>query len=310
MIPANETFDQTWTFKPQFFHGAGFSMHYVDEGQGDPILCLHGEPTWGYLYRNFIPSLAKSHRVIVPDHMGFGKSETPQDREYSIKAHTENLIALVKKLDLKIITLVMNDWGGSIGAAFTLRNQDRVKRLCLLNTACGYGGTGKGMIEDASASRLDRKFTPWFNYVKSHYDAGTYYDVLGGLGDHVLSIMKMVGFQNTAAVDDTWIRAYSAPFPTKEECLGAIEFPLEALLGRILPYREEGLPLVDGLKSKPAMLVVGMKDGAIDPEVQIADFKSLFPEGPIVKLPNAGHYCQEDAPETVVALIQQFIQMT
>jgi len=310
MIPPNETFDNTWPFTPNFFDGSGFKMHFVDEGNGDPIICLHGEPTWGYLYRNFIPPLSESHRVIVPDHMGFGKSETPQNRKYGIKAHTENLTALIEHLNLKNITLVLNDWAGSIGAAYTLRNPDRVKRLCLLNTACGYGGTGKGMIEDASGSRLDRKFTPWFKYVKTHYDAGTYDDALGDLGNHILSVMKTIGFMNTSNINDTWIRAYSMPFPTKEECLGAIEFPLEALLGRILPYREEGLPLIDGLKSKSAMLVVGMKDGAIDPEVQFADFQSLFPDGPITRLAEAGHFCQEDAPETIVALIQQFIQMT
>ena len=310
MIPAEETFDGTWPFKPRFFDGTGFSQHYVDEGQGDPVVCLHGEPTWGYLYRNFIPSLSETNRVIVPDHMGFGKSETPQDRIYTIKTHAENLEALVKHLDLTNITLVMQDWGGSIGAGFTLRNSERVKRLCLLNTACGYGGTGKGMIEDDGPERLKRKFTPWFKYVKSHYDAGTYYDTVGDLGNHVLSVMKTVGFQNTAQVNDTWIRAYSTPFLTREECIGAIEFPLDALEGRILAYREEGMSLVDKLKGKPAMLAVGMMDGAIDPEVMFADFRALFPDGPIVRLPNAGHYCQEDVPETLVALIQQFMQMT
>ena len=310
MIPADETFDGTWPFVHLFFDGTGFKKHYIDEGEGDPIICLHGEPKWGFLYRNFIPPLAATHRVIVPEHMGFGKSETPQDRIYTIKTHSENLEALVEHLDLKNITLVMQDWGGSIGSGFALRHPDRVSRLCLLNTACGYGGTGKGMIEDNSPDRLKRKFTPWFKYVSEHYKAGTYRDAIGGLGDHILSIMKTVGFQDTAAVDDTWSRAYSMPVPTKEECLGAIEFPLDALEGRILEYRKEGLPLVNNLKSKPAMLAVGMKDGAIDPEVQFADFKALFPDGPIVRLPNAGHYCQEDAPETLVALIQQFIQMT
>src|SRR5919108_3740989 len=81
MIPADETFDGTFPFKPHFTNAPGFRMHYVDEGEGDPIVCLHGEPTWAYLYRNFIPPLSKRHRVIVPDHMGFGRSETPVDRE-------------------------------------------------------------------------------------------------------------------------------------------------------------------------------------------------------------------------------------
>ena len=87
MIPANETFNGTFPFVPHFTTKPGFQMHYVDEGTGEPIVCLHGEPTWGYLYRKLIPPLSTTHRLIVPDHMGFGKSETPQDREYTYLSH-------------------------------------------------------------------------------------------------------------------------------------------------------------------------------------------------------------------------------
>lgn len=139
MIPALETFNGTWPFSPRYFDGNGFRMHYIDEGNGDPIVCLHGEPTWGYLYRHFIPPLSATHRVIVPDHMGFGKSETPHGREYSLKTHVDNLTNLIEAIDLRNITLVMQDWGGPIGSAFTLRHSDRVKRLFLLNTLAGYG---------------------------------------------------------------------------------------------------------------------------------------------------------------------------
>src|SRR5262245_28781279 len=98
MIPAGETFDGTWPFVAHFCDAPGFRLHYVDEGAGEPIVCLHGEPTWGYLYRNFIPPLAESHRVIVPDHMGFGKSDTPQERTYTLQTHVENLTHLVESL--------------------------------------------------------------------------------------------------------------------------------------------------------------------------------------------------------------------
>jgi len=112
MLPADETFDDTWPFKPRFSEAAGFRQHYVDEGprNGEIVICLHGEPTWGYLYRNFTSALARHYRVIVPDHMGFGKSETPQD------------------------------WGGPMTGAYTIRDPGRVKRLALMNTLLGYGG--------------------------------------------------------------------------------------------------------------------------------------------------------------------------
>ena len=104
MIHADETYDGTWPYAPRFFDGCGFRQHYVDEGEGDPIVCLHGEPTWGYLYRNMIDPLAEHGRVIVPDHMGFGKSETPQDKTYTLQTHTENLVGLIEHLDMRNIT--------------------------------------------------------------------------------------------------------------------------------------------------------------------------------------------------------------
>jgi haloalkane dehalogenase len=298
MIDAHETFGGTWPFAPHFFDGNGFRMHYADEGEGEPIVCLHGEPTWGYLYRRFIPPLARSHRVIVPDHMGFGKSETPQDRSYTLRTHVENLAGLIEALDLGGITFVIQDWGGPIAAAYTLRHPERVKRLFLLNTLTGYGR--------ASPAAL----TPWFGFIKKHHDAGTLHEVLGHLDVNVLSIMKIIGFENSAAIDDNWLAAYSAPFPAAQDCIGAIEFPLDALLGRILPYVREGFPLVGNLRSKPAMLAVGLADKAIAPDVQMADFRNLWPGRPVVPLPHAGHFSQEDAPETIVALIQAFIQTT
>ena len=298
MIPERETFGGTWPFAPRYFDGNGFRMHFVDEGEGEPIICLHGEPTWGYLYRRFIPPLSKANRVIVPDHMGFGKSETPRDREYSLKTHVENLALLIDELDLKNITFVVQDWGGPIGAAYALRHPDRIKRLFLLNTLTGYGR--------AKPSGL----TPWFQFIKDHHEAGTLHEVLGHLNVNVLGIMKAIGFENTAAVNANWVAAYSAPFPRKADCLGAIEFPLDALLGRMVPYVREGFPLIDNLKAKPAMLAVGMRDRGIAPDLQIADFRGIWPDRPIIELPGAGHFSQEDVPDTIVALIQLFIQST
>ena len=298
MIPENETFGGTWPFAPRYFEGNGFRMHYVDEGEGEPIVCLHGEPTWGYLYRRFIPPLSKTNRVIVPDHMGFGKSETPRDRDYTLKAHVENLARLIEALDLNNITFVIQDWGGPIGGAYTLRHAERIKRLFLLNTVTGYGR--------AKPSEL----TPWLQFIKKHHEAKTLHEVLGHLGANVLSIMKVIGFENSGAVDDNWIAAYSAAFPEKADCVGAIEFPLDVLLGRMLPYVREGFPLIENLKAKPSMLAVGMKDKGIAPEVQIADFRGIWPSHPVVELPGAGHFSQEDVPETIVALIQLFLQST
>ena len=102
MIDPLETFDGTWPYAPHFFEGSGFRHHYVDEGAGDPIVLLHGEPTWGYLYRHFIPRLVKHGRVIVPDHMGCGLSDKPGDDryEYRLKQRVDDVDALLTKLGI------------------------------------------------------------------------------------------------------------------------------------------------------------------------------------------------------------------
>ena len=115
MIEQFEEFDGSWPYAPLFTDVSGFNQHYVDEGRrdGEVVLCLHGEPTWGYLYRKMIGPLSENFRVVVPDHMGFGKSETPQDRDYTLQTHVENLERFVNELDLRDITIVCQDWGGA-----------------------------------------------------------------------------------------------------------------------------------------------------------------------------------------------------
>ena len=311
MIPANETFNGTFPFKPNFFGGQGFKMHYVDEGAGEVIICLHGQPTWGYLYRNFIPTLSKKYRVIVPDYMGFGKSETPKDKPYTFQSHVENLAALIEHLDLNDITIVCQDWGGPITGSYALRYPDRIKRFCMMNTMLGISAAVQDVPKtDPPPPRLQD--SAWFQWVRGAYDAGYYQAMMERLGDHVLSNMKRLNFTNSAAVTPDWIRAYSMPFETPEETIGAVEFPLDAALGRIRDYVVAGLKLgtLEKVRAKPAMLAEGMADQAMPPALVISDFKRLFPRGPVVELENVGHFCQEDAPKTLVALIDQFVQMT
>jgi haloalkane dehalogenase len=301
MIPADETFDGTWPFAPHFSTKSGFRQHYVDEGprDGEVIICLHGEPTWGYLYRNMIPSLAETCRVVVPDHMGFGKSETPQDKSYTVQTHVENLERFIDDLGLTDFTFVCQDWGGPIAGAYTIRHPERVKRVFLMNTLFGYGGGQAGAEK-----------TPWFQWIEKHEEAGTLNGILGELGSTVLSVMKIIGFQNSAAVDETWIRAYSAPFPDRESCIGAINFPLDVHYQRFIPYVMAGLETgnLDKVKAIPTMLASGDADFGIAQDHSISDFRGLYPDAPVVKLPGVGHFCQEDVPETLVALIQGFMQ--
>ena len=303
MIDMRETFKGTWPFKAKYCTAGGFRQHYVDEGNknNEVVICLHGEPTWGYLYRKMIPGLSKYYRVIVPDHMGFGKSETPQDKIYTLETHVENLSLLIEDLNLHNITFIAQDWGGPIAGAYALKNPRKLKRLCLINTLLGY--SGQLPIFDTSE---------WFKWIAKHHKEGSLPGLLGELNSTFLSVMQLLGFESLSKVNQDWIKAYSSPFPDRDSCIGAINFPLDIYLGRCKDFILKTLKLgnLDQIKSKPAMLIEGMKDRAIHPENAITDFKRLWPDGPITELENAGHFCQEDCPETLIALIHQFIQMT
>ena len=297
MISADETFDGTWPFEPHFFEGNGFAMHFVDEGEGDPILMLHGEPTWGYLYRNFVSPLRRFGRIIIPDHMGFGKSETPQDREYSIREHVDNLERLIDHLKLRRITLVAQDWGGPIGAMLSLRRPELFTRFCYMNTGVpGRPPEGVPLVSDF----------PWFKWVQTEES----HVALSNLGATALSVLKRIGFERADIVNETWVRAYASPFPTPADCKGALAFPANIGAPKVAELFFENITNVPAIMSLPAMYIHGEEDRAVPTEMAIGMFRGLWPDGPVTRLPGVGHFLQEDAPETVTALIGQFIQMT
>ena len=124
----DETFDGTFPFAPHDHNINGFEMHFVDEGSGEPIVLVHGDPTWGYLWRQFIPLLSQRRRCIAPDHMGMGKSGArPEPYPYRLRHHIANLETLLLRLDLRDMTLVLHDWGGPVGLGFAVRHPQRIK---------------------------------------------------------------------------------------------------------------------------------------------------------------------------------------
>ena len=137
-----------YNFTPHYVTIGDTRMHYVDEGAGDEtVLCLHGEPTWSYLYRHMIPPLAEKQRVVAPDMVGFGRSDKygAQD-DYSFQMHYDKLVGLIEALDLRQITLVCQDWGGSLGLTIAADYGDRFARLVVLNT---FLPTGEEKISEA-----------------------------------------------------------------------------------------------------------------------------------------------------------------
>lgn len=285
-------------------------MHYVDEGSGEPVVLLHGEPTWGYLYRRLIGPLSERHRVLVPDHMGFGKSETPPDRSYLLGEHVGNLESLlVDELDLHEVTLVLHDWGGPIGAGFALRHPDRVARVVLVNSLLPLGLDHEWRL---LAANLEE--SSWFRWARAAHAAGTLDEILGNARYTVAHLMlELQGVARPGVVDPLWIRAYGEPFAGSGESRGALDFPRQL----VAPHEFEAVQFprpvpgaVDAIRRKPAMLAFGMRDRALLARHMIPIFSGAFPGAPVVRLAGAAHFCQEDEPDLLTALISQFIALT
>ncbi|MHA1299009.1 MAG: alpha/beta fold hydrolase [Candidatus Helarchaeota archaeon] len=289
----NEDFNGTFPFKPHIKKINGFDMHYIDEGKGEPIVCVHGEPTWGYLYRKFIEKLSANNRVIVPDHMGFGKSEVPQDKPYLLEQHVDNLTKLLLELDLKDITLIFQDWGGPISLGFATKHPDRVKRLIIMNTSVGVAKPHRRL---------------WF---ESMVEDGTYDQLMGNM--KVFIPQMMFGFfVRKIPRDEKKImkKAYTAPFPNKESCIGAMAFPKDIPKGDDHPSSKIMQEIRDNLKileGKPKILIWGMKDKIFPPKI-IEIWKKIYQGIKCHEIENAGHYLQEDAPDEIIEIIKNFIK--
>jgi cis-3-alkyl-4-acyloxetan-2-one decarboxylase len=306
MIRSDETFDGTFPYSPKFTDAPGFRMHYIDEGphDGQLVLCLHGEPTWGYLFRHLVEALKGTHRIVVPDHMGFGKSATPQDRTYWLQDHVDNLERFVLGLDLRGITLVMHDFGGPVGMGLAARHPDRIRRIISTNGPVSFGQPSA--IERLTANA---QVSPWFQWIMKAESEGRLENVLGELGFNILSTLKLNGFENHALISDTWLRAYASHFVNPADAAGAIGW---AKGGAIKAHSFE---IPDAMakreiQSRPALAIWGMADRTLHAEHFLPLFSELFPQAPIHKLTGVGHYCLEDAPEEIAAHITAFLRQT
>ncbi|MGO4291558.1 alpha/beta fold hydrolase [Chitinophaga sp. RAB17] len=305
MIPINETFHGTFPFPPHFSTAAGFSMHYIDEGTGPTVLCLHGEPTWGYLFRNLIASLSGEYRVVVPDHMGFGKSETPSDRTYWLQDHINNLEKLVLDLDLTGITLVMHDFGGPVGMGLAARQPDRISRIISINAPTPFGQPDLGEVLSANAAE-----SPWFRWIAGAEKQNRLESVLQELHFNILSTLKLNGFERNNVITDTWINAYGAPFTTPSETAGALGWAKGFATGAHLFEVPSSPEVSKKISALPALAIWGAADRTLHAKHFIPLFQAVFPSGQVFELQDAGHYSLEDTPDTIGALVRQFLLYT
>jgi haloalkane dehalogenase len=288
-----ETFEGSFNFAPHYHHVNGFEMHFVDEGRGEPIVLIHGDPTWGYLYRTFIPILSQRRRCIVPDHMGMGKSGIPREAyPYQLRHHVANLEALLLHLNLHEMTLVLHDWGGPVGLGFAIRHPDRIKRLVLMNTwACAPwpGGPLPRLLELIRSERGEKFVLEKNGYLEP---------ALVGTTHRPENLTKTV------------LDAYRAPFPTPESRLALLCWSRDIPVHETDPSYsemkriEEALPRFTGT---PTLLVWGMRDPVL-PESVLRTWQRTYPQATTAEIEDASHFLQEDAPERIVLCIAEFLE--
>lgn len=306
MIRADATFGGSFPYTPLFTDAPGCRMHYVDEGPRGAavVLCLHGEPTWGYLFRHLIPALSGTHRVVVPDHMGFGKSDTPPDRSYWLQDHIDNLERFVLALDLNDITLVMHDFGGPVGMGLAARHPNRIRRVISTNGPTPFAQAD--LIERVTANA---GVSPWFQWIAKAEADGSLEPVLGQLGFNILSTLKLNGFENNSLITDTWLDAYGAPFASPADCLGAIGWAKGFATGAHR-FETPDAAADRAIRSRPAIAIWGEADRTLHAEHFLPLFTQIFPSAPVRRLAGVGHYCLEDAPDEIGRLVADFIRQT
>jgi haloalkane dehalogenase len=234
------------------------------------VLLLHGEPTWAFLYRKMIPQLQGSARCVAPDYFGFGRSDKPTDRGwYSYDRHTESLARFARELDLKNITLVVQDWGGPLGFRFAVENPERVARLVVMNTGIGARAPNEEWLRfQAFMHRVDTDIVPG----------------------------QLVRLSLVQPTTDEVIAGYDAPFPVPESRIGVVQFPDLVATGADHPSAAAMLAVREQLRSfdRPALVLFSDSDPIFSRRAAEV-MAELLPRAELdPPVEGAGHFLQED----------------
>jgi haloalkane dehalogenase len=280
--------DFPWPAK--YHEWEGLRLAYIDEGEGQPVVLFHGEPTWSYLYRKIIAILLdKGYRCIAPDLIGFGRSDKPTDVGwYSYDRHVDSVASLLEAIDVLDAVFVVHDWGGSLGLRIgTLEAPRRAARFVAMDTGLF---TGRQKMTEA-----------WH----------TFRDFVARTDD--LPVGMLVKNACATDVPDEVIAAYEAPFPSPESKAGARAFPLMLPLSPEDPGAAKGQEVADALREdeRPALLMWGDSDPVLPLEPVGRKVQSLFPTAEaLTVIHDGGHFVQEDQGHEIGALIADWLAHT
>jgi haloalkane dehalogenase len=273
-----------YPFKSHYFQTPVGKMHYIDEGEGDPIVMIHGNPGWSFEFRKIVKEMSKTNRCIAIDHIGFGLSDKPFDFDYLPASHARNFELLMDSLNLENITMTFNDWGGPIGLAYAIKHPDKIKKLVILNSYLWsvendpYYQKFSGMM----GGRIGRFMIKNFNIFGRFF------------------LTKVVG--DKKSLPKNIHKHYYKHLETRKDRKGCYTFPREVTksgkwLDSLWQQREK-------INSIPTTFVWGMKDIAFR-ESELNYWLEHWKNDPkVIRLDKVGHYPQEETAEVVIEALR------
>jgi haloalkane dehalogenase len=283
-----------YPFESHWFDRKGLRLHYLDEGAGEPVVMVHGNPTWSFYYRNLAKQLRGHRRVVVPDHIGCGYSDKPGDDryEYTLRNRVDDLEALLDALGLQDnLTLVLHDWGGMIGMAYADRHPERVARLVLMNTAA---------FRMPAAKKL-----PWQLWLGRDTPVGT--ALIRGMNAFAQGAARTCCTRHPMSA--ALRAAYCAPYDNWADRIATLRFVQD------IPLKpgDKAYDIVAGVEQRlsqfrkiPVRIFWGEKDFVFDLPF-LETFQRHLPEAQVTRFPDCGHYVLEDAAEEIIPAIEKFL---
>ncbi len=286
-----------YPFEHRYVSVQGLRLHYLDEGPSEafPVIMLHGNPTWSFYYRKLVSALRDQYRCVVPDHIGMGLSDKPANETYqfTLEQRVDDLGALLDQLNInKDITLVLHDWGGMIGMAYSARFPERIKRLVILNTSAFHLPEGKTLPWVISLGRM-----PLFGAI-----------LIQGFNAFCRGAVKHCVTRKALSKEIN--NAYLAPYDSWNNRLAIKKFVEDIPLtpdGRAYSIVSHVESVLDKFSDLPMLICWGLKDFVFD-KIFLNKWISLYPKSEVHSFEDAGHYILEDASEEIVPIIKQFLK--
>lgn len=285
--------DRSWIdrneypFASRCLQVAAGRMHYLDEGQGDPIVMVHGTPDWSFGYRKLIKDLSRDYRCIAADNLGFGLSDRPQDWAYRPEQQAANLRTLIESLDLKNVNLLLHDFGGPFGLSYAIEKPENVRSLVLMNT---WMWSLKGDPHYEQFDRIMRGPIGRFLYLRLNFSA---------------RFILRHAFADKSKLPPRIHRHYIQAMPTAESRVATLAYA-RSLIGASDWY-DSLWQRRDRLRDIPALILWGMKDIAFR-EKELIRLESVFPTARTARFADAGHFVQEEKSEEINRYVREFLR--